>query len=93
MDANTYKGYISILKEELLPAMGCTEPISVAYAAAIAEKTLKTLPERVEISVSGNILYASAENLFAVVRNFHNVGVVPLDAYENLPPPQALTRE
>lgn len=36
MDANIYKGYISILKEELLPAMGCTEPISVAYASALA---------------------------------------------------------
>ena len=56
MDEQTYKTYLNILDEELLPAMGCTEPISVAYAAAIAEKTLKTLPERVEISVSGNIL-------------------------------------
>ena len=56
MDANTYKGYISILKEELLPAMGCTEPISVAYASALAREVLGTMPERVEISVSGNIL-------------------------------------
>ena len=29
-----YKNYVSILKEELLPAMGCTEPVAVAYAAA-----------------------------------------------------------
>ena len=56
MDDCIYKSYLDILKEELLPAMGCTEPISVAYAAAIAKNTLGTLPERVEISVSGNIL-------------------------------------
>ena len=56
MDANIYRGYISILKEELLPAMGCTEPIAVAYAAAIARRTLGELPDNVEISVSGNIL-------------------------------------
>lgn len=51
-----YQGYVNILKEELLPAMGCTEPISVAYAAALARDTLGALPERAEISVSGNIL-------------------------------------
>jgi len=56
MDARIYKDYVSILNEELLPAMGCTEPISVAYAAALARQTLKCLPIRTEISVSGNIL-------------------------------------
>ncbi|MDE6585460.1 MAG: L-serine ammonia-lyase, iron-sulfur-dependent, subunit alpha [Clostridia bacterium] len=56
MEKSLYKGYVNILKEELLPAMGCTEPISVAYAAALARETLGCLPERVEIAVSGNIL-------------------------------------
>ena len=56
MNDKLYKGYLSILGEELLPAMGCTEPISVAYAAALARQTLGAMPERVEISVSGNIL-------------------------------------
>ncbi len=56
MDARIYKGYIDILNEELLPAMGCTEPISLAYAAALARQVLGCLPESVEISVSGNIL-------------------------------------
>ncbi len=45
-----------ILREELVPAMGCTEPIAVAYAAAIASETLNRLPTRVEVFVSGNIL-------------------------------------
>ena len=45
-----------MLKEELIPAMGCTEPIAIAYAGAIARKHLGCLPERVEIEVSGNII-------------------------------------
>ncbi len=48
--------YVEILREELVPAMGCTEPIAVAYAGALARKTLGTLPERVELIVSGNII-------------------------------------
>lgn len=48
--------YREILAEELLPAMGCTEPIAVAYAAAKARAVLGGYPERVEIAVSGNIL-------------------------------------
>lgn len=56
MDERAYEGYLKILGEELLPAMGCTEPIAVAYAAALARQTLKATPDRVEISVSGNIL-------------------------------------
>ena len=51
-----YKAYIEILKEELVPAMGCTEPIAIAYAAAVAERELGTLPDRVEIGASGSII-------------------------------------
>ena len=51
-----YESCVTVLHEELLPAMGCTEPIAVAYAAALARKTLGEIPNRVEISVSGNIL-------------------------------------
>lgn len=56
MKKNTYDCYVNILKSELLPALGCTEPIAVAYAAALARDALKELPDGVEISVSGNIL-------------------------------------
>ena len=48
--------YVDILKEELIPAMGCTEPIAVAYAGALARKALGALPERVILCVSGNIV-------------------------------------
>ncbi len=51
-----YAQYVRILKEELLPALGCTEPIAIAYAAAKARETLGRLPERCQIEVSGNII-------------------------------------
>ena len=51
-----YAQYIDILKEELRPAMGCTEPIAIAYAAAKARETLGAVPERLHIEASGNII-------------------------------------
>ncbi len=51
-----YQSYVQILKEELVLAMGCTEPIAIAYAAAVARKYLGVLPDKVEIFVSGNII-------------------------------------
>ncbi len=51
-----YQGYVQILKNELIPAMGCTEPIALAYAAATAREVLNELPARVRILVSGNII-------------------------------------
>ena len=54
--ARCYDTYVAILKEELLPAMGCTEPIALAYCCALARKLLGTLPERSVVEVSGNIV-------------------------------------
>ena len=51
-----YRTYVRILKEELVPAMGCTEPIAISYCAAIARKTLGYLPERTLVEASGNII-------------------------------------
>ena len=56
MDQKIYQAYVDILREELIPATGCTEPIAVAYAGALAKKALGALPERVELTVSGNII-------------------------------------
>ncbi len=51
-----YGAYIQILNEELVPAMGCTEPIALAYAAAKAREVLGSLPDSVEIGASGSII-------------------------------------
>lgn len=51
-----YQTYVQILKEELVPAMGCTEPISIAYGAAKAREILGCIPQKIEIQVSGNII-------------------------------------
>ena len=51
-----YQSYIQILKEELIPAMGCTEPIALAYAAAKAREVLGCLPDKVHIGASGSII-------------------------------------
>ena len=51
-----YQLYLNILKEELVPAMGCTEPICLAYAAAKANQVLGEIPDKVEVLASGNII-------------------------------------
>lgn len=56
MEQSIYDTYVRLLKRELVPAMGCTEPIAVAYAAATAARELGVLPEKVDICVSANII-------------------------------------
>ena len=51
-----YKTYVDILKKELVVAMGCTEPIAVAYCAAVARRYLGKMPRKIEIFASGNII-------------------------------------
>ena len=48
--------YTNILKEELIPAMGCTEPIAIAYAASIISHALGAYPNEIKIGLSGNII-------------------------------------
>lgn len=56
LDRDKYEAYISILKEELVPALGCTEPIAIAYAAAKTREVLGNFPDSVKIRCSGNII-------------------------------------
>lgn len=56
MKEHKYNDYLQILKEELVPAMGCTEPIAIAYAAAKARDVLGKMPEKVVAKCSGNII-------------------------------------
>ena len=51
-----YSTYIRILKEELVPAMGCTEPIAIAYCAARTRDLLDGLPDSCLVEASGNII-------------------------------------
>ena len=51
-----YQAYVSILEEELKPAMGCTEPIAIAYCAAVAREVLGGLPEKVKVGASGSMI-------------------------------------
>ncbi len=52
----TIKAYVKVLHDELVPATGCTEPIAIAYGAALLRKTLGETPESVVAEVSGNII-------------------------------------
>ncbi len=56
MEAEIYQQYITILREELVPAMGCTEPIALAFAGAKGREVLGAMPDRVEVKASGSII-------------------------------------
>ena len=51
-----YNACIQILREELVPAMGCTEPIAIAYGAARGRELLGGLPDQIVVEASGNII-------------------------------------
>lgn len=56
MDKKQYDSYVGILQQELIPALGCTEPIAIALAAATARETLGEFPESLSMVCSGNII-------------------------------------
>lgn len=56
MTEQKYEKYLKILDEELVPALGCTEPIAIAYAAAKAKDILGALPVNIKVYCSGNII-------------------------------------
>ena len=55
-DSELYQKYIDIMRRELLPAMGCTEPIAISYAAATLKACLGQMPEHVTVEASGNLI-------------------------------------
>ena len=56
MDRKLYESYVAILRHELVPALGCTEPIAIAFASARARQVLGCFPERIVAHLSGNII-------------------------------------
>jgi L-cysteine desulfidase len=69
-----YQQYLDILAEELRPAMGCTEPIALAYVGAKARQLLGKLPERVDIGVSGNIIKNVKSVIVPNTGGLHGIG-------------------
>ena len=69
-----YQKYLDILAEELRPAMGCTEPIALAYAGAKARQLLGALPDRVDIGVSGNIIKNVKSVIVPNTGGLHGIG-------------------
>jgi len=51
-----YKAFLELLKEELVPALGCTEPIAIAFAAAKCRSVLGSFPQNIKFGCSGNIV-------------------------------------
>lgn len=56
MEQELNENMMNVLKNELVKALGCTEPIAIAYVLAKAAEVLGCIPERIEISCSGNII-------------------------------------
>lgn len=56
MSGDRYEYMVSVLENELMPAMGCTEPISVAYAASLVRENFSGFPDEIKVCVSGNII-------------------------------------
>ena len=69
-----YQQFLDILEEELRPAMGCTEPIALAYAGAKARQVLGAIPERVEVNVSGNIIKNVKSVIVPNTGGLHGIG-------------------
>ena len=56
MNRKIYNEYVTILESELVPALGCTEPIALAYAAAKAKEVLGKMPDHITMRCNGNII-------------------------------------
>jgi L-cysteine desulfidase len=69
-----YQQFLDILREELRPAMGCTEPIALAYAGAKARQLLGRLPQSVQIYVSGNIIKNVKSVIVPNTGGLHGIG-------------------
>lgn len=99
MDQALYNAYVKILEEELIPAMGCTEPIAVAYASALARETLGATPQSVNVHVSANIIKNVKSVVVPHTGGLHGIGaavaagIVAGDAKRELEVLSAVTEE
>ena len=90
INSNLYHDYVTILNEELMPAMGCTEPIAIAYCASIVKKVLKNNPTNLQIIVSGNIIKNVKSVTVPHTNGMHgiaaaaSIGIIAGDCYKEL---------
>lgn len=68
-----YSTYVSILKRELVPALGCTEPIAIAYAAAKAREVLGEFPDKIVAECSGNIIKNAKGVIVPTTKNLKGI--------------------
>jgi len=68
-----YNAYCDILKEELRLAMGCTEPIAIAYAASVARSYLNSEPTQITIGLSGNIIKNTKSVVVPATGGMHGI--------------------
>jgi L-cysteine desulfidase len=73
LSTNEYQNYVNILKEELIPALGCTEPIAIAYAAAKAREVLGVLPDKIIAECSGNIIKNVKSVIVPTTKNLRGI--------------------
>jgi len=99
MDHEKYVKFIDILKRELVPALGCTEPISIAYVAAKAREVLGKFPDRIITECSGNIIKNTKSVIVPGTKNLKGIeaaaiiGAVGGDASKELEVLENITEE
>lgn len=99
MDEWTRRAYADVLKRELVPAFGCTEPIAVAYASALARQVLGEMPERILAECSGNIMKNAKGVIVPNTKNMRGIdvsavlGAVGGNPQQGLEVLQAITRQ
>lgn len=75
MDERMRRAYTDVLKKELVPAFGCTEPIAVAYASAVARQVLGRMPEKIIAECSGNIMKNAKGVIVPNTKNMRGIDV------------------
>jgi L-cysteine desulfidase len=73
-----YQSYVDILNEELVPALGCTEPIAIAYASAKAREVLGVMPEKIIAECSGNIFKNVKGVIIPTTRNLRGISAAAI---------------